>query len=343
MKTLSGLLHELGGAFAEGRDRPPCITDASSGRLYTETLFASLDRRLSPGELSFLVCCWDRQAEALEAARQDRLDESRRGFDLIWTRIRSESVSSLGQLLAQAMLEPAEAYLYYKLNDYDRATELILHATALAHTLATDFDLPVMSGHRLQLGLNLLGIQARRGDPREAVLIGGVYLDYIEGWSESLPGLSHLPRSALDTVPNAVLDYYFDKFGGKLALLLAGRHDEETAQHFRLLTHHAQPGVCNDSAFGARSHAWLRSKQLALRGESEDFLVSAIDVLRLGRLSEPSLWFATIMDVLSFCRSLGPVGLRLADRMACEVSELTDRPWAMTAFISMLTYNSYKI
>jgi len=329
MRNLSGLLHDLEGAFSDGRDRPPCITDASSGRLYTEVLFASLNCHLSPAELSFLVCCWDCQDEALEAARQDRLEESRRGFDRIWTRIRSASLSSVGRIMAQAMLEPAEAYLHYRLSDYGRATELIHHAMALDHALVTDFDLPVMSGHSLLLGSNLLGIHTRRGERREAVLLGGAYLDYIERQSESLPGISHLPRSALDTVPNAVLDFYFDKLGGKLALLLAGNHDEETAQHFRPLARHTSPQACRGLKFGAQSHAWLRRKQLALRRESEDFLVSAVTGLRLGRLSEPALWFATIMDVLSFCRSLGPSGSRLADRMACDVSMLSDCPWAI--------------
>jgi hypothetical protein len=333
MSTVPYLLQAVKEVFVEGRSRPPYETEASSGRRFGELFRASLWRRLKPAELSFFDFCASRHCEVLQSARRDQLGQARHSFDDVWERFRSEHLSSEGRLLVQTFLEPAETYLHYKLKEYRRAREFVLHTSALDQTLVTDFGFSPMSARRLQLGHNLLRIHARLGERRDVVHLAGAFLDYLELRVESLPEPLACPRAFLACVPETILDYYFDKFCGVLALVLAGSTDESTAALFRPLAHHAGPNGCQGDGFGAHGHAWLYGKQLAMRGEIEAFLVRATDLLQVGKMSEPTLWFATIIEVVGFYRSLGPEGSRLADWIADDASMLVDAPWALRQVI----------
>jgi hypothetical protein len=107
-----------------------------------------------------------------------------------------------------------------------------------------------------------------------------------------------------------------------VALLLAGSNDGHTAELFQLLAHHANPDGCLEPGFATQAHAWLYAKQCAFGNQVEAFLATATGLLRNGRVPEPALWFATIDEVVGFCRFLGSDGSRLADRMALEADRM---------------------
>ncbi len=329
MRPLSFLLQHVEKAFVDGQNCPPCDTAASTLRQFSELLEASIGRRMPREEWSFIKSCAHRHKKTLQAAQRDQLEEAHHHADEVWNCVQSQSLSLEGRLLIQVFLPPADAYLFYKLEEFDRARQLILHISALDQRLVTDFGFVLLSAHRLQLGHNLLRIHTRLGEHSEAMQMGGGFLDYLELGVEPETDALLCARAVLDSVPDAILEHYFDKICGELAILLAGNTDAGTSELFQPLIHHADPEKCLGAGFGSHAHAWVHMKQLALKGEVEAFLETAIDLLQLGRMSEPSLWFATIIEIVGVCRSLGPEASGLADRMVAEASTLTDAPWAM--------------
>lgn len=293
-------------------------------------------------EWSFIKSCAHRHKKTLQAAQRNQLDEADRLADEIWRRVRSRTLSPEGHLLMQVFLLPADAYLLYKREDYQGARQLILHSSAIDQRLATELGFDLFSAHRLQLGCNLLRIHTRLAEDRAAMRLGGMLLDYLELRVDPPSDELLCARAVLDCVPDAILEYYFDKICGELAIVLAGHTDVRTSELFQPLIHHASAASCPGAGFASHAHAWLRMKQLALRGEIESLLESAIELLQLGKMSEPSLWFATILEIVGVCRSLGTEARGLADRMVAEASAHADAPWAMKQAASTTMDNRKK-
>lgn len=319
MSSLSDLLAQVEQAFVEGAARPRPQT---SGRWYSELLQYSINHRISPEEWAFFHSVANKRDKALQAAREDRLEQARTGFDATWARLRQAKLSQAGQLLVQAFLEPAEAYLYYKLHDYAAARELVLHASALDQMLIATYGFEVLSLHRVHLGHNYLRIHTRLDEREEAIRLAAAYLDYLELEVDALPDLLASPRTLLECIPEPILALYFDKFCSEAARVLAGRYEPDIVALFQPLAHHAHPHGCRDAGFAVQAHAWLCCKQMALNGDIEAFLATAAELLRYGQASEPGLWFAAIDEVVAFGPSLGPQGVATANRIASAAVQL---------------------
>jgi hypothetical protein len=325
----SSLLQRVTEAFVKGQECPPSETVGKALSQYSELLEASIATRMPEEEWSFVQSCAHQHHKTLQAAQQHRLDEARQLADEVWSRVRSRSLSLEGDLLVQVLLPPADAYLFYRLEQYDRARAVILDVSAVDHRLVTEFGYLLLSAHRLQLGHNLLRVHTRLAEHGEAVDLARTLLDYVELRVEPASGALLSPRATLDAVPDMVLEHYFDKICGEVAIPLAGSTDATNRALFQSLAHHAGTGTCPGNGFGSHAHAWLRLKRLALSGDVEWSLLTASDLLRRGRMSEAPLWFATIIEVAGICRSLGREGARLADDLIATATTFSDAPWVL--------------
>jgi hypothetical protein len=314
MTAVSQSLRRLQRAYVAGRDRPP---PSASPRWFGQLLRKSVGDRVPPHEWSFMDSCADRRDAALEAARDGRLNESRAGVDEVWRRLRAEPLSREAQVMVRAFLEPAEAYLEYKLRNDRRARELVLHASSLDELMVTEFGFELLSVHRLHLGHNMLRVHTQRGEHDQAVELAGSFMDYLELRHDCLPRSLASARSVLDSAPVQIVHAYFDRFCGEVALVLAGPAGDRAAEVFARLAHHA---ACGPTECGTRAHLWLAVKHSALAGDHEEALQAAADLLRHGRGSEPSLWIAGIADAVACCRALGGDGERLADWIDQDVA-----------------------
>ena len=323
------LLRRVAKAFADGHACAPSETAGDALSAYSELLETSIAARLPREEWSFVQSCAHQHHQTLRAAQQHRLDQAGQLADAVWSRVRSRRLSLVGELLVQVLLPPADAYLLYRLEQYDRARDVIWQVSAVDHRLITEFGYVLLSAHRLQLGHNLLRIHTRLAEHGQAVDLARTLLDYVELREEPLSSELLSPRAALDSVPVTVLGHYFDQICSEVALLLAGRNDATNRALFQPLAAHAEPDRCPDHGVGAHAHAWLRLKRLALAGDVEPFLLTAADLLSRGRMSAAPLWFATIIEAAGICRSLGREGAILADDMVATAATFADAPWVL--------------
>jgi hypothetical protein len=324
------LVERVADAFTRGLGCSSSQATPATLHEFAELLDESIRRTIPPPEWSFIQSLLSDAKEALQSSRQDRLEEARRRWDEVWTiaRSRSLSLSLEGRLIIEIFLSPGYAYLYYKLEDYDGARRTIRHISGLDHRLVTEFGFVYLGAHRLQLASNLLRIHTRLGERSEAMQLGEALLDYLELRVEPPSNDLLCARTVLDSVPGGMVEYYFDKIAGELAVFLAGNWDAEASHLFQPLIRHAESERCLHG-FAPRAHAWMRMKQLALKGETEAFLEMAIDLLQTGAASTSSLWFATVIEVVALCRSLGADASALADRMVADASALIDAPWEL--------------
>lgn len=312
-------------AFAEGRDSPPSKTYAAPGRLFAELLNAKMKSRLSAEESTVVESGWGGQYRAIVAARKGQIEESKQEVRAVRSVLEAGSLSIEASLLIQVLLDPAEAYLHYKLGDDALARQLVLSGAALNHSLTEEFDYGIISAQRMQLCHNILRINSRQGRRQEAVHLASAYLDYLEFDESPLPAEIDWGWIARSDVPESIVQYYFDQICGEAALALAGTNDGEL---FQSIARHAGQTKCR-AGFAAHAHAWLAAKQTLLADDWANYLEQARELLRLGKTSELSLWFATIIDVISVCSSLGIEGARVAERISVEASQIPNAPWLL--------------
>jgi hypothetical protein len=318
-------------AFARGVSRAGSEKTPAALREFATLLDRSISLAIPAAEWAFISARLAEAEVSLQSSRQGRLEDAGRRYDEIWRQVEAElpSLSIAGQMLTDVFLKPGYAYLRYRLEDYDGARDIIRHISHLGHRLATEHGMVQLGVHRLQLANNLLRIHTRLGQRSEAMRLGAMLLDYIELRTEPPSHEVLSPRGLLDTSPRAVLEYYFDKVAGDLAVVLAG---DPAAGNLR----HAESGAggwCRQD-FAPRAHAWIGMRQAALDGDVEACLGLAVDLLEAGPAAAPSLWFATVLEVAAQCSSPGNDAFSLGRRMLDEAAMLSEAPWELKRAIS---------
>lgn len=256
---------------------------------------------------------------------------ARRAHDGLWAYLDGTPLSAAGRMLARALVEPIEAYYFYRLADYRRARQLLFHASALDDSLVTEVGLTPMSAHRLQLGLNLVRISNSIGERQEAIALAGAFLEYLEMERDCVPRTLASPRALLACVPPSLLELYFDQFCGEIALGTAGWNGPPAAEAFDGIVRHASaPGTCRPP-FADRGHRWIAAKRLLLEGDASGFLTAAAEVLRADRLPGAPVWFGTVVEVIGTCTHLGHAESRFACWLADEAAQLSDAPTRVRA------------
>lgn len=313
-------------AFAQGKDRPPSKAFTAPGKLFAESLNARMHSRISEAERPLVESCWGGQYRGIQAARKDQIAQARMELQAIRTVLETTSLSTEASLLIQVLLDPAEAYLYYRINEYERARELVERGASHNHRLTDEFGYGIISAQRMQLCHNILRINLRQDRRKDTVVLAGAFLDYLEFGDAHLPEEIAWAWIARDAVPESIVQYYFDQVCGEAALASAGTKDPAL---FQPLAQHAPPRRACRSRFGPHAHAWIACKAAMLKSDWEACLVQACGLLEMGRTAELSLWFATIIDVVFVCQSLGAEGVRVASQIAGEAASIPDAPWLL--------------
>src|SRR4051812_45399992 len=112
------LLARLEAAFATARTRPARVTEASSGAAFARLFDEAIAERLGRRELAILFDYAERREAGLAAGRQGRIPEARAKLSAARALLDSPQLSADAATIGLALLEPAEAYLAYKLDRF---------------------------------------------------------------------------------------------------------------------------------------------------------------------------------------------------------------------------------
>jgi hypothetical protein len=319
-------------AFLHGMRQSPSKAYTAPGRLFADRLTAEINSRLPEKEVEIINSCLARQHRALVAARKGDLDQSLQELQNVRSQLAASYLSQESILLIEVLVDPVEAYCRYRVDDYGGARALILSAVHTNQLLSTDYGYEILSAQRMQLCHNMLLITSREGRHNDTVILAAAFLDYLEFGADSLPediAWAHVIR---DAVPESIMEYYFDQICGEGALAIAGSNDCKLFEH---IAHHANPPGCAKT-FAPHAHKWVAAKHASLRADVEKYLCQACKLLEYGKASELSLWFATIIDVVIACRSLGNEGIKVANNIFDEASRMPDAPLQLRSLAAPL-------
>jgi hypothetical protein len=316
-----GTLERLQRAFLDGRHRPPSNAYSAAGRVFATHFRNEVSNHVSAKEFAAIETFWQRQGQALAAARRMELDQSCRAFRETRSALEQSGLSIKGAFLVQTLLDPAEAYLHYQQNDYRCARQLVLSGVSINRRLTDEFGVGILSAQRMQLFHNLLRIATREGRRDDTIRLAAIYLNYLEHDCAPLPDDIAWAEINRD-FPDSIVQFYFDQVCGEAALALIG--DEDPRSFARIASHLAQ--ACSPT-FAPHGHLWMAVTQHRFQGQIDEYLNGACSLLEPGKTAEPSIWLGTVFDVAAVCRKAGPPGQELAAFIYREMSSLPDARW----------------
>lgn len=237
--------------------------------------------------------------QAVQAAGKEKFDVASRFLRVAKHLLTSTDLSREAQLWGTDVLRAAEAYLYYRDARPEEAREATEEALSAKTQLRDEFGWDDTEFRRLHLGRNVVRIEARYGDERQAAKQGFDLLRCIGGQPDAWPFQSDC-RIGVDEELNTVAsDIIFMQISRELGLLFvygdSDRHAEMLAEGHRFLDEStsAKPRI-------RALRGWIEGKTLLHDGEPNAFLAHAGDVLREGKLIHP-LWYAVVLDVYDLC------------------------------------------
>jgi hypothetical protein len=265
------------------------------------------------------------RTRGLEAARQQQKLEACRCFGLARVLCGSPMLSVEGRLLCQSSLETAEAYLDYRLGDFEQAQSRLHQALASDSILEEEFGYKLLHVHRLHLINNLIRLEVQRKRLADAMELAGRLLSYLEGQSESLPAPGSWSSGHLALQPPEMIAGIFAQTCSEVGRALADLRTETARGALEIL-------LCNidlESAAGRwepQARLWLQTKRAFVSGNSRGFLQLCAALLAEGPAIAPTLWYTTAVDLAKFCELVPLPGAQSLRRKILQKVAEGDRP-----------------
>lgn len=206
-------------------------------------------------------------------------------------------------LSAESYQYSAEAYLQYRMGDYDLAEASLLQSIVLCQVLHDEFDYPV-EVRRIHLVRNIVRVKTRAGDEEAALRMASLLVGYLEGDQAQWP----LQESSMAKEPDSLLSEerwgLMDQVLGEIALLIMRRR----ASSLQLVSGPAGWLFTDTGRVGehARVHAWLVARRASLDGDAARFLTHGTAFFGEGRGQLRQAWQELTRDLIEFCREVAP-------------------------------------
>lgn len=290
-----------------------------------------LAARCTPEEISHYGRFKSQRRDGLQAARQGNYSDAQAKLALARRCLREIDTADVRLVGASAYLA-AVAYVRYRQLKPAQARRLIEHALTIDVRLEKEFALDLIYAHRIQLAHNLVRVEARFGTAQEAIKLGVVLLEQLEGRSNARP-TSHpwepADHKKVDSTPRRLL---FNLVVSDIALLQleAGPHVAREASNIyqRHLAHCSQ----EQQKLFIDGHTWLTLRANLNNNTIPESLNLASEYLERGPREVPVLWYETAMSAaLQLCQSHVTEARALGERILEEGTRLPFAPKVIRA------------
>lgn len=315
---MDSLFQAAADAYRNGKRNQRQPSAAATGRTFDHLLSIAVAARLSRDEQLLGRAASGARSRALKAARNGQLDIARQALSESAQILQSGVLSAEARLFLKSFHEAVAAYLDFKRGEPDLARARVERALAADCVLISQYGYDILELHRIQLGHNLMRVEARFGEPQQATAIGAALLSYTEGDNSSWPFPRFGDGARPDHLPDELAEAMVIQISGELAILLAGKPAEETVHLLSVALPHIE-GIatdrCNDHLL---AHQWLRAKWGFARQAWPAFFENLSDLLRDGLADAPLLWRASVADLYVACEALDKDG---AEALRREIAE----------------------
>ncbi|HLZ61380.1 MAG TPA: hypothetical protein VKR06_30910 [Ktedonosporobacter sp.] len=246
----------------------------------------------------------------ITSIRQGELSEAESLIHAMKGIIESSKLSVDSQHVCISYVEAAGAYLDYKLHRYDQAMERLLGALVLDEQLERrNPNFAYMHLHRIMLLDNWIRVLSYRQQQLEAVDLAFHILDYLERKIPSLPLPTTWDSAQLVLYPVDALSILFRTVTAEIAEIVTGKEILEGPEEavplrdvFIAARHHTTSHRSGSCPLSPSAHDWLCLKQAAIDEDLAVFHRYAARLLAAGPGKLPTLWYATIVEVIILSR-----------------------------------------
>lgn len=294
-------------AFREGHEAPPPRGGTGPSDADVEKqLSAYLHGRLTRADSIGLGRVGTYREQALTLARSGSMDEAEATMKAAGFVLATAGFSPLGRAAADTLQRAAESFLYYRRGEYAEAAARMSASIDATNRLAAAWgESPFSVGRRTHLLHNLMKVQLRAGNAREAMALGTGLLAHLGGMSASQPlGATGDETAPVPALEAEIATNFCNLIAGTVAELLATVEHEEARRLLGRFDGTARGG----SQPAGRAWEWLVLKSIAVAGDPARYLDAAVPFLRAGRGRAPLLWWAVVLDVVRAAGELDPTG-----------------------------------
>ena len=244
------------------------------------------------------------RTKGLNAARQGDLIKAEQHFKAARLRLKLDKLSTLSSLLFKSALERSEAYLDYRLGDFNKARNRTCKILENYVFLEEEYGYEILFLRRLQLLCNLLQLEAGCKRYESAIELGSQLLSYLEGRLEVLPFLGDWKSDRIIHQSPELMTATFALVTCEIAKILVAKNHQLVEKLFAIVSINLKLQANNNYYCHPRSYSWLLIKQAFVNKDIPKFLELAANFLEEGRADTPLLWYATVIDLVSVCDEL---------------------------------------
>lgn len=244
------------------------------------------------------------RTRGLNAARQGNLIKAEQHFKAARLRLKLDKLSTLSSLLFKSALERSEAYLDYRLGDFDKARNRTFGILETYVFLEKEYGYEILFLRRLQLLCNLVQLEAGCMRYEYAINLASQLLSYLEGKLEVLPVPGNWGCDRIMRQSPELMAATFALVTCEVAKILVQKNHQLVKKLFAIVSFNLQLQANNNCYCHPRSYSWLLVKQVFVNKDIPKFLELAANFLEQGRADTPLLWYATVIDLVSVCDEL---------------------------------------
>ncbi|QBD77470.1 hypothetical protein EPA93_16325 [Ktedonosporobacter rubrisoli] len=325
MAIRSDLLLDVQQAYKVGK--------AGNGNPYNEDRPGLLERvhqwnyGFQPQEQLVKDLCVDLLRSTIAAIRQGELTNAEGFIRAMRSIIANSSLSKNNQAVCHSYIAAAVAYLDYKRQRYEDAMEHLQEALAIDERLEqTDPIYRYMHLHRMMLLDNWVRVLARQRSAFEAMDLAFHVLDYLERKIPTLPLPTIWDSSLLAAYPADILSIFFRTIASQIAEAATGQSSISAPDGMMQLRdifvhacHHSSPAASSTCYLSPASHDWIQLKIAALEDNISVFLQHSIRLLSAGPGRVPTLWYATIVEIILLSQRLPSSNAAFREELMQEV------------------------
>ncbi len=260
-----------------------------------------IETKLSLTDQRFLHRLEKIRTKGLNAARQGDLIKAEQHFKMARTRLQLDKLSAQTSLLVKSSLERSEAYLDYRLGDFDKARNRTFEILETYVFLEREYGYEILFLRRIQLLCNLVQLEAGCMRYEYAIKLASQLLSYLEGRLEVLPFPGNWGREPVMRQSLELMAATFALVTCEVAKILVGKNHQLTKELFTMISFNLQLQTNNNCYCHPRSYSWLLVKQAFVNQDIPKFLELTANFLVEGRADTPLLWYAAIIDLVILC------------------------------------------
>ena len=290
--------------YRQGRIKPiePPISDSFA--LFYNDWQTFIKSQLSPTEQLLFNRLEKIRIKGLNAARLGELIKAEQHFKTARTKLKLDKLSTPSSLLLKSALDKSEAYLDYRLGDFDKARNRTFKSLEIYVFLEKEYGYEILFLRRLQLLCNLVQLEAECMRYEYAIKLASQLLSYLERRLEVLPFPGNWGQERVVRQSSKLMAATFTLVTCEIAKILVGKNHQLTKELFAIVCFNLQLQANNNCYCHPHSYSWLLVKQAFVNKDIPKFLELAANFLVKGRADAPLLWYATIIDLVILCDEL---------------------------------------